>query len=104
MVLYLDEAGVAEETELVEAIYALGNGGEKMRATRDARERTTSKYNLVALVAFIGESENAHNVVQLGHGRHVVQTDRTRPMMFECDCPSLYPASVAPSGCVTSVK
>lgn len=49
MVLFLDEAGMAEEQELVDAIYALGNGGEKMRATKDARERTTTKYNVVAL-------------------------------------------------------
>ena len=49
MCLFLDEAGMAEEQELVAAIYALGNGGEKMRATRDAKERTTTKYNLVAL-------------------------------------------------------
>lgn len=49
MVMFLDEAGMAEESELVAAIYAIGNGGEKGRATKDLRERATSKYNIVAL-------------------------------------------------------
>ena len=47
MCLFLDEAGMAEEQELVAAIYALGNGSEKMRATRDAKERTTTKVPII---------------------------------------------------------
>lgn len=49
MVLFLDEAGMAEETELAAAIYAIGNGDEKLRATKEAGERVTTKFKLVAL-------------------------------------------------------
>ena len=69
MCLFLDEAGMAEEQELVAAIYALGNGGEKMRATRDARERTTTKYNLVALFDRREAAGARHQVRRAGGAR-----------------------------------
>ena len=69
MCLFLDEAGMAEEQELVAAIYALGNGGEKMRATRDAKERTTTKYNLVALFDRRETAGARHQVRRAGGAR-----------------------------------
>lgn len=50
MALFLDEAGQApNEDVLKNAVYMLGNGGEKMRATRDGSERRVRKFHLVAL-------------------------------------------------------
>jgi hypothetical protein len=49
MALFLDESGMADDHEVTAAIYSLGNGGEKMRSTKDVRERTTTKFNLVTL-------------------------------------------------------
>lgn len=49
MALFLDESGMADDHEVTAAIYSLGNGGEKMRSTKDVKERTTTKFNLVTL-------------------------------------------------------
>lgn len=49
MCMILDEAGMADEQCLVEAIYSLGNGAEKIRATRDVGERKATKFRVVAL-------------------------------------------------------
>ena len=49
MCMILDEAGMADEQCLVEAIYSLGNGAEKIRATRDVGERKAAKFRVVAL-------------------------------------------------------
>jgi hypothetical protein len=50
MALFLDESGQAPSDDVLSnAVYALGNGGEKMRATREARDRVTSKFKLVVL-------------------------------------------------------
>lgn len=49
MAMFLDEAGMADEHCLVDSIYSIGNGSEKIRATRDVRERKASQFRLVAL-------------------------------------------------------
>lgn len=50
MSMFLDEAGQApNEDVLKNAVYMIGNGGEKMRATRDGSERRVRKFHLVAL-------------------------------------------------------
>lgn len=49
MAMFLDEAGMADEQCLVDSIYSIGNGSEKIRATRDVRERKASQFRLVAL-------------------------------------------------------
>ena len=52
--------------------------------------------------AFIGESDNAHNVIQLGHGRHVVQTFRSLPNTGQVDTTAWLDCSVL--GRVDSVR
>lgn len=50
MVIILDESGMAANEDIVRnSVYMIGNGGEKMRATRDSTERVTRRFKLVAL-------------------------------------------------------
>lgn len=50
MVLCLDEAGmVANEDIIKNSIYMIGNGNDKLRATRDGSERQARRFRLVAL-------------------------------------------------------
>ena len=50
MVMFLDESGMAVNDDIVRnSVYMIGNGGEKLRATRDAGDRVTRKFQLVAL-------------------------------------------------------
>jgi len=50
MALFLDEAGMVANDDIVKnAIYMIGNGGEKLRATRDGSERKARMFRLVTL-------------------------------------------------------
>lgn len=50
MVMLLDEAGMAVNDDIVRnSVYMIGNGGEKLRATKDASDRVTRRFQLVAL-------------------------------------------------------
>lgn len=50
MAIFLDEAGlVAHEDILKNSVYMIGNGGEKMRASRDGGERRARNFRLIAL-------------------------------------------------------
>jgi len=50
MVMFLDEAGMAVHEDIIRnSVYMIGNGGEKLRATKDAADRVTKRFQLVAL-------------------------------------------------------
>ncbi len=50
MVMMLDEAGMAQSEDIIKnSVYMIGNGGEKLRANKDASERITRRFQLVAL-------------------------------------------------------
>jgi hypothetical protein len=50
MVIFLDESGMAANEDIVRnSVYMIGNGGEKLRATRDSTDRVTRRFQLVAL-------------------------------------------------------
>lgn len=50
MVMFLDEAGMAVNEDIIKnSVYMIGNGGEKLRATKDAMDRVTRRFQLVAL-------------------------------------------------------
>jgi hypothetical protein len=50
MALFLDEAGMSTSEDVIKnSVYMIGNGGEKLRATRDASDRVTRRFQLVAL-------------------------------------------------------
>lgn len=50
MALFLDEAGMVANDDIIKnAVYMIGNGGEKLRATRDGSERKSRNFRLVAL-------------------------------------------------------
>lgn len=50
MVMFLDEAGMAVNEDIIKnSVYMIGNGGEKLRASRDATDRVTRRFQLVAL-------------------------------------------------------
>lgn len=50
MSLFLDEAGMVGNDDIIKnAVYMIGNGGEKLRATRDGSERKARTFRLVAL-------------------------------------------------------
>ena len=50
MVMFLDEAGMAVNDDIIKnSVYMIGNGGEKMRASRDATDRITRRFQLIAL-------------------------------------------------------
>lgn len=50
MVMFLDEAGMAVNEDIIRnSVYMIGNGGEKLRANKDATDRVTKRFQLVAL-------------------------------------------------------
>lgn len=50
MVMFLDEAGMAVNEDVIKnSVYMIGNGGEKLRASRDATDRVTKRFQLVTL-------------------------------------------------------
>jgi hypothetical protein len=49
MGLFLDEAGMATDDVIKNSIYMVGNGNEKLRATRDGSERRPRTFRLLAL-------------------------------------------------------
>lgn len=50
MVMFLDEAGMAANDDIIRnSVYMIGNGGEKLRANKDATDRATKRFQLVAL-------------------------------------------------------
>lgn len=50
MVMFLDEAGMAANEDIIRnSVYMIGNGGEKLRANKDATDRVTKRFQLVAL-------------------------------------------------------
>ncbi len=50
MVMFLDEAGMAVNEDIIRnSVYMIGNGGEKLRANKDASDRVTRRFQLVAL-------------------------------------------------------
>lgn len=50
MVMFLDEAGMAVNEDIIRnSVYMIGNGGEKLRANKDASDRVTRRFQLIAL-------------------------------------------------------
>lgn len=50
MAMFLDEAGMAVNEDIIRnSVYMIGNGGEKLRANKDATDRVTKRFQLVAL-------------------------------------------------------
>lgn len=50
MALFLDEAGMVANDDIIKnAVYMIGNGGEKLRASRDGTERKPRTFRLVTL-------------------------------------------------------
>ena len=50
MALFLDEAGMVSNDDIIKnAVYMIGNGGEKLRASRDGTERKARTFRLVTL-------------------------------------------------------
>jgi hypothetical protein len=50
MMILLDEAGMVGNEDIIKnSVYMIGNGGEKMRASRDGGERRTRMFRLIAL-------------------------------------------------------
>ena len=50
MAMFLDEAGMAVNEDIIRnSVYMIGNGGEKLRANKDASDRVTKRFQLIAL-------------------------------------------------------
>lgn len=89
MALFLDEAGQAPNQDVLKnAVYLIGNGGEKMRASRDGGERQVRKFQLVAL-------SNGEEALLKG-SRHAGQEVRTLDLPADI-CGPLWGTSFANS-------